>query len=203
MASRKKTARPAPEPAEVDKPLRADALRNRARILEAAEAVIAEKGAGASTEDIAQRAGVGIGTVFRHFPTKEALLEAILVELLRGLAADANARATTEEPAQALFGFFTRAVEQSARKRMLSGALAAAGRDVRSVTSAAGQDVARAIDLLLTRAQKAGAVRRDVHSKEVIALLVAATHAAEHAGEDHALRARTLAILFDGLRPQK
>lgn len=74
-----------------ERPLRADARRNRARLLDVAEAVFAEHGVTVSTEEIARTAGVGIGTVFRHFPSKEALLEAVYVARLRRLADDAAA----------------------------------------------------------------------------------------------------------------
>src|SRR3989442_539577 len=78
--------------------MRADARRNRARVLEAAEAVFAASGTAASTEEIARRAGVGIGTVFRHFPTKEALLEAILVDKLVALVVGAAGAAAHAGP---------------------------------------------------------------------------------------------------------
>src|SRR5215211_8227405 len=86
------------------KPLRADAQRNRARILRAAEEVFAEKGAGASTEEVAARAGVAIGTIFRHFPTKDALLAAIMKRLLARLVEEAGRLSG----ADGLFTFFTR-----------------------------------------------------------------------------------------------
>src|SRR5689334_6744231 len=88
-----------------EKPLRADARRNRARVLEAAGAVFAAEGVGAPTEAVAKRAGVGIGTVFRHFPTKEALLAAVLVERMRGLAEHARAAVAEDDAGAALFGF--------------------------------------------------------------------------------------------------
>jgi AcrR family transcriptional regulator len=99
-----------------EKALRADARRNRGRVLAAAEEVFAAEGVGAPTEAVARRAGVGIGTVFRHFPTKEALLEAVLVERLRGLAEHARAAAADPDAGGALFGFLEHVVTQSAAK---------------------------------------------------------------------------------------
>ncbi|MEE3922403.1 helix-turn-helix domain-containing protein [Micromonospora sp. BRA006-A] len=93
-------------------PLRADARRNRARILDAAEAVFAEFGARASTEEVARRAGVAIGTVFRHFPTKEDLLAALMKRLLAQLADEAGRHD--------LFGFFRHTVAQAAARRRQS-----------------------------------------------------------------------------------
>src|SRR5437899_3237972 len=97
--------------------MRADARGNRARVLEAAEAVFTARGASASTEEIAQQAGVGIGTVFRHFPTKEALLEAILMDRVARLGEMARSLATAAEPGAALLGLFTRMVEEAATKK--------------------------------------------------------------------------------------
>jgi hypothetical protein len=97
---------------QVDVPkrrLRADAARNRIAILEAAEDVFVEKGRALSTEAVAERAGVGIGTVFRHFPTKEALLQALLVVRLQQLAAEADALAI-DDRGGALFIVFERLV---------------------------------------------------------------------------------------------
>jgi AcrR family transcriptional regulator len=183
------------EPA-AGKPLRADAQRNRALVLETAEAVFAAKGVSASTEEIARRAGVGVGTVFRHFPTKEA----IIINRLRRLADTASSLATADDPGAAFFGFFTQAVDQSATKIAFVDALAGAGVDVDNAVSQVGQDLHRALDRLLSRAQHAGAVRDDVGVTEVIALLAGISRAAEHAGWNDDTTTRTLTIVFDGLR---
>jgi len=189
-------------PPEAGKPLRADARRNRARLLDVAEEVFAAKGTSASTEEIARAAGVGIGTVFRHFPTKEALLEAVFVGRLRRLAEEADALAAGDDPGGAFYAFFSRVVDHSPTKNAFADALTEAGVDVRSAASEAGQDVLRALSVLLDRAQHAGAVRADVRAPEVIALLIGACRAAEYVGADDALRARTLAVFMDGLRPR-
>src|SRR5215471_4249673 len=97
--------------------MRADARRNRARVLEAAEAVFAARGTSASTEEIALRAGVGAGTVFRHFPTKEALLEAILADRVARLGEEARSLAASADPGAALLGLFARMVEEAAVKK--------------------------------------------------------------------------------------
>jgi AcrR family transcriptional regulator len=183
-----------------DESRRADARRNRARVLEAAEEVFAAKGTSASTGEIARAAGVGVGTVFRHFPTKEALLEAILIGRMQRLADDAEAGADADDPGAAFFAFFERMVEQSATKKAFSDALAVAGVDVQSLVAPVARNLHKAIAVLLARAQKAGAVRSDVRVGEVIALFKGASHAAEYGGPDRALQARTLAVIFDGLR---
>jgi AcrR family transcriptional regulator len=181
---------------------RADALRNRARVLEAAEEVFAAKGTGASTEEIAQQAGVGAGTLFRHFPTKEALMEAIVVGRLEGLIAQATALSAAEDPGAAFFHFFDLMVDHAARKKAYTEALVRAGVDVKSVIEPAGRNLRRALRTLLVRAQKAGAVRDDLQVAEVMALMIGAARVAEHAAADRHLRSRTLAVLLDGLRPR-
>ncbi|MGI5227829.1 TetR/AcrR family transcriptional regulator [Actinoallomurus sp. CA-142502] len=176
------------------RPLRADAMRNRLKVLEAAEAVFDARGTTASTEEVARAAGVGIGTVFRHFPTKEALLEAVYVSGLRKLAEEAEALASADDPGAAFFTFFTRVVGHAATKNALSAALTEAGVDVPET----GQGLKQALAALLSRAQDAGAVRGDVGLPEVMALLVGVSRAAERAQGE--VRDRALNVVFDGLR---
>jgi len=182
-----------PEP-----PLRADARRNRARILAAAAEVFDEHGTSASTEEVARRAGVAIGTVFRHFPTKDDLLAAIMKDLQSRLAANAKALAAEGHPT-ALFTFFAEVVEHAAGARTMVHLLAATGTDVGVDRQLAG--LGQALDPLLARARKAHTVRSDVQLDEVIALLTAACHGALAAGWTPDLRHRTVARLLDGLRP--
>ena len=113
---------------EGSRPLRADALRNRARVLEAAESVFAAEGISVPVDVIAEKAGVGVGTLYRHFPTKEKLFEAILIDRLSAIAADARARMDAEDPGAAFFAFLQYLVEESALKRDLIQALLGAGR---------------------------------------------------------------------------
>lgn len=179
---------------------RADARRNQARILEAAETVFAAQGITASTEDIALQAGVGIGTVFRHFPTKEALIEAIFEARLRHLANDANALLGASDAGEAFFTFFAHMVEHGTTKKTFAEALAQTGLDARIAKSPIARDVLRALENLLGRAQAAGAVRADATVADIVALVVGNSRAAEHAVGDPAVQARTLAIVCDGLR---
>jgi AcrR family transcriptional regulator len=182
------------------RPLRADALRNRAKIMEAAETVFDTRGTTASTEEVAREAGVGIGTVFRHFPTKEALLEAVYVTRLRKLGEEAEALASGANPGEAFFGFFTRVVGYAATKNALSAALMEAGVDVSVPAAETGQGLKRALGALLSRAQEAGAVRRDIGLAEVMTLLVGASQAAERFAGEAGVRDRALAVILDGLR---
>jgi AcrR family transcriptional regulator len=194
------TIPPTAGPATAGKPLRADARRNRALVLEAAEFVFAAKGVSASTEEIARQAGVGIGTVFRHFPTKEALLEALVTARLRNLADEAAALGTADDPVAALCGFFTQAVDHSATKLAFVDALLDADVDVLSTVVGVGQDLSEAVGVLLTRAQSTGRLRGDVGATELIALLAGASRAAEYAGWDDDVTARIVGVILDGLR---
>jgi AcrR family transcriptional regulator len=180
------------------KPLRADARRNRARILAVAETVFAEQGPSASTEEIAARAGVAIGTIFRHFPTKQVLLQAIMKDLLARLTRQVDSLAEGD-PATALFDFFGHLVEQAAGKKTVIDLLAETGVDLQVADSI--RPLRTGIDGLLARAKQAGAVHDGVRLDEVIALLTAACQGALRAGWSHDLQHRTLAIIFTGLRP--
>jgi AcrR family transcriptional regulator len=181
------------------RPLRADARRNRAAILAAAEAVFSERGTSASTEEVAARAGVAIGTVFRHFPTKDVLLGAMMKDLLARLASEAAALISHGDPATALFTFFAHVVEQAAGKKTVAEMLADQGAGLQ-----AGGPVAtlrQELEALLASAKQAGAVREDVGGAEVMALLAATSDAALRSGWDPGLQERALAIVFTGLRP--
>lgn len=170
--------------------LRADAQRNRARILDAAEAVFAESGPRASTEEVARRAGVAIGTVFRHFPTKDDLLAAIMKGLLAQLVEEAGKHD--------LFAFFTHMVAQAAAKKTVVDLLAGSGVDIR-LPDAVGH-LQKAVGRLLEQAQAAGAVADSVQLPEVMALLASVCQGALHGGWDEQLQARTLAVVFSGLK---
>jgi AcrR family transcriptional regulator len=174
-------------------PLRADAQRNRARILDAAESVFSELGPNASTEEVARRAGVAIGTVFRHFPTKDDLLAAIMKRLLARLAEAAGSFGGGD----GLFAFFTDVVAEAAGIRAVVDLLARGGTDVRLPEAVA--PLTSAVGELLRQAQAAGTVSPGVRLPEVMALLVSVSQGALHGGWDEELRSRTLAVVFAGL----
>jgi AcrR family transcriptional regulator len=180
------------------RPLRADAQRNRMRIMDAAEQVFAEGGPGASTEEVARRAGVAIGTVFRHFPTKADLLAALMKRLLQQLTDDAAGLAAHGDPRTALFEFFARLVERTAANRSVVSLLGAEGIEV-PLAGPLGT-LTGAVQELLTRGQDSGGVRADVRVDEVMALLLSACQGTLQGGWDQDLRRRTLDIIFAGLR---
>ena len=183
--------------------MRADAQRNRARLLEVADEVFAAKGTSASTEEVARAAGVGVGTLFRHFPTKEALLEAVLVTRLERVTADADELSQMDDAGEAFHTFFARMVGVSADKKPLTDALEAAGVDYDSATLETRRNLGRVLKVLLGRAQGSGAIRGDLRVPDLIALLFGASKAVEHVGPDPAAQSRVIAVVLDGLRPNQ
>ncbi|WP_020388072.1 TetR/AcrR family transcriptional regulator [Kribbella catacumbae] len=181
------------------RPLRADARDNRARILIAAEDVFGQA-PNASTEEVAKLAEVGIATVFRHFPTKVELLEAVLTVRLERLRDRAIELAGHDDAGSAFFGFFTQVVSESASKLAIAEALSASGSAAGEAAKEAGAGMRAAFGVLLDRAQQAGAVRRDAGFAEVYALLVGASRGATAAGLEPAVRDRMLELVYDGLR---
>ncbi|GAB3833505.1 TetR/AcrR family transcriptional regulator [Dactylosporangium cerinum] len=177
---------------------RVDAQANRGRILDVAEEVFGAGGEAASTEEVARRAGVGIATVFRHFPTKAALLQAVLVRRYDRLREQAEALLAAEDPGTAFRDFFRHLVADAATKIAIGEALLHAGGDSDGQAVQASNGLRRAVGALLERAQRAGAVRDDVELPEVYALLVATSRLATEAE----VTSRALEIVFDGLSPR-
>jgi len=180
--------------AAVARPLRADAARNRENVLRAARDAFAESGYGVPLDEIAARAGVGPGTVYRHFPTKEALFEAVVTVRVQDLVADARARADASDPGSAFFGFLARITAESAAKRDLPDAISIAG--------SLREDLNAALDVLLRRAQQAQAVRADVRTPDLIVLLKGLLASLANIA-DPARRDLVFAVLADGLRPPR
>jgi AcrR family transcriptional regulator len=182
------------------RPLRADAQRNRARILEAAENVFAVEGIEVPVDLIAEKAGVGVGTLYRHFPTKEKLCEAVLLDRLSALTDDAKALADADDPAGAFFGFLSHVVEEGVAKRDLMVAVMGAGVEFEEAAAPVKEGLHEAIGALLQRAQAVGAVRPDVTPTAVLSLIGATCQATAHT--DAAPACDLLTIVCDGLRVQ-
>jgi AcrR family transcriptional regulator len=177
------------------RPLRADAAKNRERILEAAEATFTAEGVSAPIDAVAQRAGVGVGTVYRHFPTKEALFAAIVTARINELCATTTQLAADEAP-EAVFSFLREFGRQASAKQDLFDAMDAAGLDIKSACAASVDELTRGIDQLLEQAKAAGAVRDDVATAEVMALIVGACHSKQ----DDVVCQRMVEIVCDGIR---
>jgi AcrR family transcriptional regulator len=179
--------------------LRADARRNRARVLAVAAEVFAAEGLSVPVHEIARRAGVGTGTVSRHFPTKEDLFAAILLERMQHLTQQADELAAARGAGDAFFAFFALVAGAGVANLGLAEALAGAGYDLDAAGTRAGFDVSGRLSTMLTRAQQAGEVRPDVGYQDVKALLAACL--ARDAGTAAALDP-VIAVICQGLRPQ-
>ncbi|MFI5910496.1 TetR/AcrR family transcriptional regulator [Dactylosporangium sp. NPDC051541] len=171
--------------------MRADGVRNQRKVLDAAKLAFATEGLSVPVAEIARRAGVGTGTVSRHFPTKEALYEAIVLEQVEALL--------TQAQALDFFAYLDHLVGVAAEHRGLAEALTGAGFDVGAAAARTGLDLDGAEAALLAAAQRAGTVRPDVTMADVKAL-IAGCVARESAGPDPAARARMVAMMKAGLR---
>ena len=190
------------EPAET-RPLRKDAERNRLRILRAAAEVFTEDGLRATLDDVAARAGVGVGTVYRRFPDKEALVEVLFTERLDTLAGFGKEALAEPDPWTGLVSFLERAATMLAGDRGLRQILmfASHGRD--RVDQARGR-MLPVVSALVERAQVAGAVRADLRPTDipVIEFMVGATAEYALAVRPDIWR-RYLALVIDALRPDR
>jgi AcrR family transcriptional regulator len=182
-----------------ERPLRADARRNREKVLEAARAVFSEQGRDAQMDDVARRAGVGVGTVYRHFPTKEALIEALMVAAFEAIAAAAVAALDVEDPWEAFTTVLWQGAETMAGDRALSEVFAS----IPGATEAVMPTVAgltETMSELIRRAQAAGALRGDLIVDDIPMVMcgIGSATKKEHSCPD-AWR-RHLTVVLDGMR---
>ena len=183
--------------ARCGRPVRADAARNRARVLEVAYETFAAEGLAVPIDEIARRAGVGAGTVYRHFPTKEALFQAVIADRMDRIIDAGRALLGSEQPGQALFAFLHSMVRWGATDRGLVEALAGLGIDINTTVPEAEQDFLSLLAELLCAAQKAGTARPDVGVPEVKALLIGCQAMQGYNAE---IAERVTAVALDGLR---
>ena len=182
-----------------DKPLRKDAQRNREKLLAAAVELFAERGTEGSLEEVAKRAGVGIGTLYRHFPTRDALVEAAYRNEVAQLRAAADELLAELPPDRALEAWVRRFVEYGTAKRGMRDALQSiAGAGSALFTDTRGQ-VVEAVAVLLKAGAEAGTLRADVEAEDVLRAMSAIWLVAD--GDDWAEDAlRVLRLVMDGLR---
>jgi AcrR family transcriptional regulator len=179
--------------------LRADARRNRERVITAAEVVFAEHGHDAQMDDVAKRAGVGVGTVYRHFPTKEALIEALAIDRFEKILSVGNEALLNPDPWEALTGALWAGAELTASDRSfteivgeLAGPMALPEQLQREMNETYGE--------LMRRAQESGDLRADLVLDDIpmfmcgIGLATRKTHACPDAWKRH------ISIVIDGLR---
>ena len=180
--------------------MRADARRSRAKLLEAATAAFAEHGADAPLEDIARRAGVGIGTLYRHFPTRLDLQSAVFLSQVKGVCARADDLILDSPTEQAFAAWVRMLTRYMVTKRGLSRALIdSLGRDSELISSCS-LAMRETVERLLKHAQEAGTIRPDVGALDVLRLVHGIGVATEQAPED---ADRLLSLMLDGLRPPK
>ncbi|WP_210494003.1 TetR/AcrR family transcriptional regulator [Patulibacter sp. SYSU D01012] len=194
------------EPLPVDRPRRADALRNRERVLEAAQAAFAEAGPDVAVAEIARRAGVGAGTLFRHFPTKDDLLVAVLERTFDGMQDVVDRALAMDDPWEGIVLAMTATAEQQACDRTF---LEAVGPALFSTESFRERNVRmlERLGQLLRRAQDAGQVRPDLTPEDLPFLVAAVGGATEKCpmqvdGCAPDLWRRYLCVVLDGLRPE-
>ena len=187
----------APTPA---RPMRADARRNHDRLLSEARTSFAAQGTDASLEDVARRAGVGIGTLYRHFPNRQALMNAVFQEALTALLARSRELAEADQPCSALVEWLGAIVTHAGEYRGLAHALMSASGDETSALTSCHVPLRQAGARLLTRAQSSGAVRADVSIDDLLQLTNAIALAAEQTPADPALADRLLRLTLQGLK---
>ena len=178
--------------------LRADARRNRERILEAAKEVFAEQGADAQMDDVARRAGVGVGTVYRHFPNKDVLMGELVTQKFVSIAEQTREALKKDDAWEGLCEVLYWSAEEMAR----NGALREALRDASAAyeyAEPARAELQAVTDKLVKRAQRQGKLRKDFRAEEMSMLIGGVCASMGAPGNDWR---RHLAILLDGLRAQ-
>jgi AcrR family transcriptional regulator len=187
--------------ATVRKP-RIDALRNRERILEVAKAAFTREGANASLEEIAKQAGVGTGTLYRHFPARDELIEGVYRNEVEKLAAAADSFAEIMSPLDALRAWMLLLVDYIAAKHIIAPALNTIAGGPSRLIEGSRSLIQGAIDGLVKRAKRSGDLRRDLDAHDLLGALIGISHVGS--GTDWQQSARRLVdILIAGSRPLK
>ena len=176
---------------------RADALRNRDRVLEAAKMVFSAGGPEASLEAVARRAGVGIGTLYRHFPTREALFEAVYRREVQQLV-DLAEQLTEAAPVEALRRWMHANVQFVATKKGMSAALALAAYGSSDLFAYTFDSLTRAVGTLLRRAVEAGEIRGDISPEDLLRVLVGLCYTQDKPGWQASVL-RLVDVFIDGL----
>lgn len=171
--------------------------------MRAADAAFASGGPAVSMDEIAGAAGVGVGTLYRHFPTKEALFVAVVGHHLALLCDEVEALEDAGDPGAAFYVLLGRMVQEATDKRDLIDALSKAGIDPSDGAGEVKERLHKAVGVLFERAKQAGAVREDLGVDELLSLLMGTCTAMCQVGADPTARARMMAVIFDGLRPHR
>jgi AcrR family transcriptional regulator len=186
------------KPAKKKTKPRADAERNRRLLLEAAKEAFATSGADASLEDIARRAGVGIGTLYRHFPTRDALLADVYRHVLKQLADAAPRLLETQPPLEALRNWMTLFVDYAATKKVIAPALQRMTGGTSELYATSGAQIKGAMSLLVSRAVDNGDIRLDIDPLDLLRAVMGVADA--HPGWQNTAR-RLIDIMLQGMKP--
>lgn len=178
---------------------RADSLRNRDLLLTAAKAAFTEAGADAPLEDIARRAGVGIGTLYRHFPTREALIAAVYAREVGQLAASADALLAECSAGEALEAWLNLLIDYMATKRVVAPALRADPGEGSRVYASSGAAILPPLERLTKAAHAAGDIRPDIGFDDILRMMSGLSIGYEQPGWDAGAR-RLLSVMMAGLR---
>ena len=181
---------------------RTDALRNRERILEVAKAAFTRQGANASLEEIARQAGVGAGTLYRHFPTRDELIEGVYRNEVEKLAAAAGRFSETMSPIEALRAWMLLLVDYIAAKYIIAPALNSVVGGPSRLYEGSRTMIHGAIDELVKRAKRSGDLRRDLDAFDLLRALIGVSHVGSGADWQQSAR-RLVDILIAGSRPLK
>ncbi len=188
-------------PHAIRKP-RADARRNRESLLEAAKAAFAEVGAEASLEEIARRAGVGIGTLYRHFPTRDAVVEAVYRREVQQLADAAPRLIESMAPAEALRAWMRLFIDYVAAKRVIAPALKSLVGGGSALYADSSARISEAMALLVERAQASGDVRPSAAAADLLRALIGFAYVTS-APDWEASARRLIDLMIDGLRSER
>lgn len=179
--------------------LRADGARNRERLMQAAKAAFTETGPGVSLDEIARRAGVGIGTLYRHFPVRDALVEAVYRREVEQLTDAAPRLLETLRPGDALHEWMRQLIAYIAAKKVIVAALESGADGASSLYASSGSRITDALNLLVERARSGGDIRADADPADLLRAMIGFSYGAAGPGwEASALRLTD--ILMDGLR---
>lgn len=179
---------------------RADAQRNRERLIDVAKVAFADAGPDVSLDEIARRAGVGIGTLYRHFPTRDAIVEAVYRREVRQLAEAATRLLGSLPAGEALHQWMRLFVEYIATKKVIASALGSIVGGASELYASSGAQITEAMSLLVRRAAESGDIRPDVDPDDLLRALVGFTYGNGSPGWQ-ASALRLIDILMDGLRP--
>jgi AcrR family transcriptional regulator len=178
---------------------RADSARNRQTLIDAAKAGFAEVGLNVALEEIARRAGVGIGTLYRHFPSREAVVEAVYRREVEQLAEAVPQLLETSTAGEALHRWMHLFVDYIATKRLIAPSLGAAAGPASALYASSAELITRAIAALVKRAIDSGDVRKDINPSDLLRALVGVSYGNPDVGWEGSAR-RLIDILMDGLR---